>query len=226
MRNVPYMFESPQADDPFAPVPSDTPVSMGTTVMAAEFDGGVVIGADTRTTTGQFVCNRVSRKIDQLHKRIFVARSGSAADTIMLSKYTRRFLDAHALEIGELPRVNSAASLLQLMCYENKDQLLAGLIVGGWDKRKGGQVYQIPLGGSKIRMKVALGGSGSSYITGLVASNYRAGMSRNECVEFVKNSIAYAMRSDGSSGGMIRLFVITEQSVEEQLVRGNELPVS
>jgi len=28
------------------------PVSMGTTIMAASFDGGVVLGADSRTSTG------------------------------------------------------------------------------------------------------------------------------------------------------------------------------
>ena len=39
--------------------------------------------------------------------------------------------------------------------------LLAGIIVGGWDPVKGGQVYSIPLGGSLVRQKFAIGGASS-----------------------------------------------------------------
>uniref|UniRef100_A0A8D0FC24 Proteasome 20S subunit beta 6 n=1 Tax=Strix occidentalis caurina TaxID=311401 RepID=A0A8D0FC24_STROC len=53
----------------------------GTTIMAVEFDGGVVIGADSRTTTGSYVANRVTDKLTPVHERIFCCRSGSAADT-------------------------------------------------------------------------------------------------------------------------------------------------
>jgi hypothetical protein len=35
-------------------------VSTGTTIMACEFDGGVVMAADSRTSMGDFVANRVS----------------------------------------------------------------------------------------------------------------------------------------------------------------------
>ena len=56
-------------------------VDLGTTIMAVEFDGGVVMGADSRTSTGIYVANRVSDKISPVHERIFCCRSGSAADT-------------------------------------------------------------------------------------------------------------------------------------------------
>lgn len=199
-------------------------VSTGTTTMAVVFDGGVVLGADTRTSSGQEIVNRASRKITQLHQRIFVCRSGSAADTQALSGFAKRFLASNALEIGEFPRVNTAASLMQLLSYQNKDNLTAGLIVAGWDKRRGGQVYHMPLGGSKIRSNYAMGGSGSSYISGLVESTFKEAMTREECVAFVKKCIAHAMSLDGSTGGMIRLFIVTENSVDEEVVTGDNLP--
>ncbi|TNN30820.1 Proteasome subunit beta type-6 [Liparis tanakae] len=52
-----------------------------TTIMAVEYDGGVVIGADSRTTTGAYIANRVTDKLTPIHDRIFCCRSGSAADT-------------------------------------------------------------------------------------------------------------------------------------------------
>lgn len=49
--------------------------------MAVAFNGGVVIGADSRTTTGSYIANRVTDKLTYLHERVYCCRSGSAADT-------------------------------------------------------------------------------------------------------------------------------------------------
>ena len=67
-------------------------VSTGTTIMAIPFDGGVVVGADSRVSTGTYIANRVSDKIAQLHDRIWCCRSGSAADTQALTDYVRFYL--------------------------------------------------------------------------------------------------------------------------------------
>ena len=49
------------------------------------------------------------------------------------------------------------------------------------------QVYSIPLGGMCVRQPFAIGGSGSTYIYGYCDAHYKKGMTREECVEFVKN---------------------------------------
>ena len=68
-------------------------VSTGTTIMAIPFDGGVVLGADSRVSTGTYVANRISDKIAQISEHIFVCRSGSAADTQALTDYVKHFLN-------------------------------------------------------------------------------------------------------------------------------------
>jgi len=45
------------------------------------------------------------------------------------------------------------------MCYQNKDNLSAGIIVAGWDKTDGPSVYNIPLGGSLHKAPFAIGGT-------------------------------------------------------------------
>jgi 20S proteasome subunit beta 1 len=45
-----------------------------------------------------------------------------------------------SLEQGEPPLVETAANIFRQLCYDYRDQLTAGIIVAGWDKRKGGQV--------------------------------------------------------------------------------------
>ena len=49
--------------------------------------------ADSRTSTGAYIANRVSDKITAVESHIFVCRSGSAADTQAVSDYVTYFLD-------------------------------------------------------------------------------------------------------------------------------------
>ena len=92
-----------------------------------------------------------------------------------------------SIELNELPEVKTAAHMTRSICYQNKAALLAGIIVGGWDRKNGGSVYAITLGGSMVKQDFSVGGSGSTYIYGYCDANYRPGMSRAECQEFVKN---------------------------------------
>lgn len=37
--------------------------------------------------------------------------------------------------------MEAAANIFRELCYNYRDSLMAGIIVAGWDKRKGGQVH-------------------------------------------------------------------------------------
>ncbi|XP_005853043.2 PREDICTED: proteasome subunit beta type-6, partial [Myotis brandtii] len=115
-------------------------VSTGTTIMAVQFDGGVVLGADSRTTTGSYIANRVTDKLTPIHDRIFCCRSGSAADTQAVADAVTYQLGFHSIELNEPPLVHTAASLFKEMCYRYREDLMAGIIVAGWDSQEGGQV--------------------------------------------------------------------------------------
>jgi len=128
------------------------------------------------------------------------------------------------MDKGSLPTVKTAAALFRKICYENKDKLMAGIIVAGWDPVRGGQVYSIPLGGTCVEQDYAIGGSGSTYIYGLVDATYHKGMSRDECVTFVKQCLSHAMARDGSSGGVARVVAIDDKGVERDFTAGDKLP--
>ncbi|KAL0581998.1 Proteasome subunit beta type-1 [Marasmius crinis-equi] len=199
-------------------------VNLGTSIMAVQFEGGVVIGADSRTTTGSYIANRVTDKLTFLHDRIYCCRSGSAADTQAIADMGHYYLQMQAQTQGSAPTVLTAAALMEKMCYTNKDQLSAGIIVAGWDKSFGPSVYNIPLGGGLFRQPWSIGGSGSTYVYGYCDATYQEGWGRDQTVEFVKNTLALAMSRDGSSGGCIRMCVITEDKVERLFVPGDQLP--
>ncbi|KAJ3283287.1 Proteasome subunit beta type-1 [Borealophlyctis nickersoniae] len=199
-------------------------VNLGTTIMAVKFKEGVIVGADSRTTTGSYIANRVTDKLTPVHDRIFCCRSGSAADTQAVADIVHYYLQLYTVQEGERPPVETAANLFRELVYQNKDALSAGIIVAGWDKYKGPSVYSINLGGSLNEQPFSIGGSGSTYIYGFCDANYHDGMTKEEAIKFTKQAVALAMSRDGSSGGVIRLAVITEEGVERHFVPGNELP--
>jgi 20S proteasome subunit beta 1 len=187
--------------------------------MAVQFEGGVVMGADSRTTTGAYIANRTSDKITSVHDRIYVCRSGSAADTQAIADNVRYGLDVHrfgsmmglllwsglavshmhatcplatllcSVELGEPPLVLAAAKLFRRLCYQYKNQLMAGVIVAGWDDIHGGSVYTIPLGGTLVKQPFSIGGSGSTYIYGYCDANYKENMTKEEALQFVRNGM-------------------------------------
>ncbi|XP_030623228.1 proteasome subunit beta type-9 [Chanos chanos] len=198
-------------------------VKTGTTIIAIGFEGGVVLGSDSRVSAGASVVNRVMNKLSPLHDKIYCALSGSAADAQTIAEIVNYQLDVHSVEVGEDPLVRSAATLVKNISYKYKEELSAHLIVGGWDRRGGGQVY-VTLNGLLSKQPFAIGGSGSSYIYGFVDAEYRKGMSRRECQEFVVNALTLAMNRDGSSGGVAYIVTVDENGAEEKCILGNELP--
>jgi 20S proteasome subunit beta 1 len=64
---------------------------------------------------------------------------------------------------GKPPSVHTAAALFQKLCYENKDDLSASIIVAGWDQTTGPSVFTIPVGGGLFRQPWAIGGKSRNY---------------------------------------------------------------
>ncbi|KAF2364416.1 Proteasome subunit alpha/beta [Trinorchestia longiramus] len=208
-------------------LPADWPkqeVMTGTTIMAVEFADGVVVGADSRTSSGTFVANRVTDKLTKVTDRIYCCRSGSAADTQAIADVVSSHMEILEVTTGEPPSVQVAASTFREICYRYRDSLSAGIIVAGWDRHKGGQVFTIPLGGMLTRQPVALGGSGSTYIWGHMDATFKPNMDKERCVEFVKNAVTLALTRDGSSGGCVRVAIITKDGVERRNFLNPDLP--
>jgi 20S proteasome subunit beta 1 len=209
-------------------------VNLGTSIMAINFKDGVILGADSRTTTGAYIANRVTDKLTQVHNTIWCCRSGSSADTQAVADIVQYHLGMYGIMNNEPPTTQTAAALFQELCYDNKDQLRycrylhhlfrsslrmfsAGMIVAGYDRRHGGQVYSIPLGGSLHKQAYAIGGSGSTYIYGYCDAHWKEYMEEEEGVDFVKGALREAIKWDGSSGGVIRMVVLTAKGAVRHL---------
>jgi 20S proteasome subunit beta 1 len=124
-----------------------------------------------------------------------------------------------SVEHGQ-PSVHTAGHLFQEMIYQNKDRLSAGIIVAGWDKKNGGSVWNVPLGGGLFQQPWAIGGSGSAYIYGYCDSTWKEGWGRDETLEFVENGelSAIAVGRTTLTRPMLSLFHSTEPSYEQRRI--------
>lgn len=105
-------------------IPDPLPHTMLTEAsMAINFKDGVILGADSRTTTGAYIANRVTDKLTQVHDTIWCCRSGSAADTQAVADIVAYYLNMYGIVNDEPPTTQTAAALFQELCYENKDLL-------------------------------------------------------------------------------------------------------
>ena len=91
--------------------------------MAINFKDGVILGADSRTTTGAYIANRVTDKLTQVHDTIWCCRSGSAADTQAVADIVQYHLGMYGVVYDQPPSTQTAAALFQELCYDNKDML-------------------------------------------------------------------------------------------------------
>ena len=201
--------------------------------MAVKYADGVVLGADSRTSTGTYVANRASDKITRICDNVWMCRSGSAADTQNVAAYVSRLAEEHAVSVSSAAAgaeerltcdVKLVANLTKTIAYENKERLQAGMIIAGWDRKLGPQVYGIPLGGALVEAPFTVGGSGSAYVYGWCDDTFKEDMSRDEAETWVTRAISLAIARDASSGGVIRLVTIDGNGCERRMIQPIEQP--
>ena len=103
--------------------------SLGTTIIALIYSGGVMLAADGRTSSGNYVANRVADKIWPLASNIYALKCGSAADTQFLLQTTKSYMAQFGVEYGDKPPVKVAARILQQYQYKYKDYLNVDLFI-------------------------------------------------------------------------------------------------
>lgn len=187
-----------------------------------EYEGGVVIAADSRTSCQNYVSNRLADKLTRITDNIYCCRSGSASQTQALAKDVSVLMSHLEMVMGEPMLVSDAALTFRNKIYENRDTKLTSVIVAGWDKRKGGQVYSVPVTGLCVREPFSVAGSGSTYIQGLVASQYYPGMPLDEILTLAISSVQIAISHDCNSGGVVRVGIIDKDGIRTRIIYQHE----
>jgi len=193
-------------------------ISLGTTVLAIQVEDGIFIGADSKTSTGSLISNKISDKISYLSETIVCCRSGSAADTQNVVDFIRSLILQHLLASKTMPKVRMISQILRNFCYK-EGNLNVGFICAGWDNSHGYQLFNVSMSGCIFKQPLILVGSGSIFIQGFCDSNFKKEMNEFEVKDFLIKAISLAILRDSSSGGVIRVAKITKKGIERVVVR-------
>jgi 20S proteasome subunit beta 2 len=186
----------------------------GTTIAAALFDGGVVVGADTRATAGPIVAVKNERKIHYIAQNIRACGAGTAADLECVADLCAAKLRLFQLNTGLQPRVVQAATWLVNKLFPYGGYIGAYYIVGGYDIT-GPSVIAVSPDGAVSQCPFSATGSGGYAALSVLEGKWRPNLSEEECKELVANSILAGITNDLGSGSNVNLAVIRQKETIE-----------
>uniref|UniRef100_A0A673ZYT8 Proteasome subunit beta n=1 Tax=Salmo trutta TaxID=8032 RepID=A0A673ZYT8_SALTR len=181
------------------------PMKTGTTIAGVVCKDGVVLGADTRATSGEVVADKMCAKIHYISPNMYCCGAGTAADTEKTTDMLSSNLTIFSMTSGRNPRVVMAVNILQDMLFRYRGQIGASLILGGVDCT-GNHLYTVgPYGSIDNVPYLAMG-------EGLLLC--QANISIHPYTELVRDAIHSGIMSDLGSGNNIDICVITKQGVD------------
>lgn len=183
----------------------------GTTIAGCIFKGGVVLGADTRATSGSIVCDKNCEKIHFISKSIWCCGAGTSADTENTTAVVASKLELMRLVTGHEPRVVSAMTRLKQYLFQYQGHVSAALVLGGVDVT-GSYLYTVHPHGSVDQLPYATMGSGSLCAMAVFEEGYRDDLTEAEAVELVNQAIQSGIYNDLGSGGNVDICVISQET--------------
>ena len=157
----------------------------GTTIVGMVYDGGVVLGADTRATGGTEVAEKNCEKIHYIAPNIYCCGAGTAADTEKTTELISSQLELLRMDTHSSSRVVTACTLLKRMLFRYQGHVSAALVLGGCDA-KGPHVYQIYPHGSTGKLPYTTMGSGSLASMAVFEQGWRDGMTEQHAKQLVQ----------------------------------------
>jgi 20S proteasome subunit beta 2 len=198
----------------------------GTTIAGVTFDGGIVLGADTRATGGSEVAEKNCEKIHVLADNIYCCGAGTAADTEKTTDLVRANLELLRRQMhGEPSRVITACTHLKRFLYQYQGHISAALVLGGCDV-SGPHIYQIYPHGSTGKLPYTTMGSGSLAAMAVFESGWRSSMNEAEAIALVQRAIGAGIFNDLGSGSNCDICIIRMDgtvSYNRNMVKPNEI---
>lgn len=206
------VLESNENNKPGYQLPNAT--KTGTTICGLVFKDGVVLGADTRATSGSIIAVKECKKIHYIAKNIYCCGAGTAADTCYVTRMISSDMELHRLEAdGGVMPVLMAKTLIKRYLFQYQGHVSAALIVGGYDKN-GPHLTSIAPHGSSDTVPYMTMGSGSLAAMAVFESRFKPDMAEEEAKKLVRDAIAAGVFNDLGSGSNIDLCVIKKDKVD------------
>jgi len=179
----------------------------GTTICGIICKDAVVLGADTRATSGSIVCDKNCEKIHYIAPNIWCCGAGTSADTENSTGLISSQLELHRLATGRPSRVITAKKMLSQMLFRYQGHVSAALVLGGVDF-SGPHLHTVYPHGSTDTLPYVTMGSGSLAAMAIFEARYKPDLPVEEGIELVKDAIRAGIFNDLGSGSNVDVMVI------------------
>src|SRR5262245_2421177 len=176
-----------------------------TTIVAAAFDGGVVMAGDRRSTAGSMIAQRDIEKVFRSDDYSCVGIAGVAGVGLEL---VRLFQLEHYEKLeGRSLSLEGKANRLSAFVRGNLAGAMQGLVVvplfAGYDEETGGgRIFSYDVAGGRYEEhKFHSIGSGSVFARGSLKKLYTDGMSADDAVTVCMQALYDAADDDSATGG-------------------------
>jgi len=188
-----------------AQVPADLP--HGTTIVAMDFDGGVIMAGDRRSTAGNMIAQRNFEKVFRSDDFSCIGIAGVAGIALELVRLFQPELEHYEKLEGRTLSLEGKANRLAAFVRGNLAGAMQGLVVvplfAGWDEETGkGRIFSYTVDGGRYEEhKFHSIGSGSVFARGSLKKLYTDGMAEADAITVCMQALYDAADDDSATGG-------------------------
>jgi proteasome beta subunit len=183
----------------------------GTTIVAATFDGGVVMAGDRRATMGNIIASRDMQKVYPADAYSCVGIAGTAGIAIEMVRLYSVELEHYEKIEGAVLSLAGKANRLSSMIRGNLGAAMQGLAVvplfAGYDldapsTSNAGRIFSYDVtGGCYEEKQFHSVGSGSLFAKSAMKKRYRDGSGAEDTVRLLVEALYDAADDDSATGG-------------------------
>jgi proteasome beta subunit len=192
---------------PLPPMKGAIELPHGTTIVAATFEGGVILAGDRRATMGNLIAQRDIEKVFPADEFSAVGIAGTAGLAVEMVKLFQLELEHYEKIEGATLSLEGKANRLSTMIRGNLGMALQGLAVvplfAGYDTERGkGRIFSYDVtGGRSEEHGFASTGSGSVFARGALKKLYRRDLTEGQLATAVIQALYDAADDDSATGG-------------------------
>ncbi len=179
----------------------------GTTIVAATFDGGVVMAGDRRATMGNVIAQRDIEKVFPADEFSCIGIAGTAGLAVELVRLFQVELEHYEKLEGTVLSADGKANRLAALIRGNLGLAMQGLAVvplfAGYDQTTGqGRIFSYDVTGGRYEEHAFHAvGSGSVFARGSLKKLYKHDLSETDTVTAALQALYDAADDDSATGG-------------------------
>ncbi|MCC7570135.1 archaeal proteasome endopeptidase complex subunit beta [Candidatus Micrarchaeota archaeon] len=181
----------------------------GTTTLGLVCQEGVVLASDKRATMGYLISSKTALKVARLDDHIGMTIAGGVGDAQKLIRWMTGELEIHRMQENKPMKISAAATLLSNVLSNYKFYpFFVQLVLGGYDSKP--RLFNLDMAGGITEDKYTATGSGSTFVYGILESEFDENMSMKDCLHLAAKCIVAASKRDIASGNGITIATITK----------------